>query len=318
MLAPLLLMKRLACFRKLCRSIAEEINDSGAPALVHNSMVIAAPPLLDHLRVRSLYFCYEYPRHLYEKGCITRTGSRLGDLLLGPLEREERRSDFASMKCAQRVATFSPYMQRRLMEIYDVNSDAVFPGVDSTCFTPEAEWSPGKHLLSVGALWPFKGHDTAIRAAALLPGAARQPLCIVADREFPGYGARLERLAAGLGVEIRICRGVDDTELLRLYREASAVLCLQRNEPYGLVPLEAMACARPVLARNSGGLPDNVAHGENGLLVGDSAPEAAESLLSVLSNPALAKGLGAAGRAFVLAHRTVEGCAERLSALLPI
>lgn len=316
--APWLLQVRLRAFREVCRGVAAAMNAGCGGALVHNSMVIAAPPVLDYLSVPSLYFCYEYPRHLYEKGCINRTGSRLGDLLLAPLERAERREDAASMKRADRVATFSPYMQGRLMDIYAVRAGTVFPGVDSRFFCPGSPGRSRGHLLSVGALWPFKGHDSAILATARLPQRSRPRLVIAADREFPGYGAALLRQASRQGVDLSIHRAVSDTDLRELYRGAAAVLCFQRNEPYGLVPLEAMACGRPVIARNSGGFADNLVHGVNGLLVDEPIPEASEVLGVLLSDRGMAQRLGSAGRDFVTEHRTPELSARRLEALLPV
>lgn len=313
--APWLLVRRLLSFADLCRGIAREMSLEGRAALVHNSMVIAAPPVLDHLSVPSVYFCYEYPRHLYEKDCISRTGSRLGDLLLLHLEKEEKRRDRASMAAAGRVATFSPYMRDRVRSVYGIESAMMFPGVDSSYFTPGAA-AVGGHLLSVGALWPFKGHDTAIQAVSLLPAGIRPSLTIASDREFPGYGARLQRLAAEKGVDLRIQRAVSDDSLRELYRGAQAVLCFQRSEPYGLVPLEAMACGRPVVARNSGGLPDNIRNRETGLLFNESVHEAADLLRELLADAALSKRLGEAGRAFVTVERTPESCADRLADLI--
>lgn len=314
--APWLLVGRLLSFAELCRRIAGEMNLEGRVALVHNSMVIAAPPVLDHLSIPSVYFCYEYPRHLYEKNCISRTGSRLGDLLLLRLEKEEKRRDRASMAAAGRVATFSPYMRDRVRSVYGIESAMMFPGVDSSFFTPGTVAAGGGHLLSVGALWPFKGHDTAIQAVSLLPAGIRPPLTIASDREFPGYGARLQRLAAGKGVDLRIQRAVSDDSLRELYRGAQAVLCCQRSEPYGLVPLEAMACGRPVVARNSGGLPDNIRNRETGLLFGESVHEASDLVRELLADEALSKRLGEAGRAFVTVERTTESCADRLADLI--
>ncbi|MFO7625741.1 MAG: glycosyltransferase family 4 protein [Candidatus Fermentibacteraceae bacterium] len=314
--APWLLVKRLLAFGELCSGIASEMNREGQAALVHNSMVIAAPPVLDHLSVPSVYFCYEYPRHLYEKDCVRRTGSRFGDLLLFHLEREEKRRDRASVAAACRVATFSPYMRDRLRAIYGIESTMVYPGVDSSYFTPGGAAAGGDHLLSVGALWPFKGHDTAVHTVSLLPREIRPPLVIAADREFPGYGDKLERLAAEKGVVITIHRAVTDDVLLGLYRRALAVLCFQRNEPYGLVPLEAMACGRPVVARNSGGLADNIKNRETGLMFHDSVHEARDLVHEVIADTTLSKRLGEAGRAFVTAKRTLESCAERLADLI--
>lgn len=316
LLAPWRLVKRLLAFGELCAGIASDMSREGRVALVHNSMVIAAPPVLDHLSVPSVYFCYEYPRHLYEKGSISRTGSRFGDLLLYHLEREEKRRDRASVAAAGRVATFSPYMRDRLRAVYGIEPAMVYPGVDSSYFTPGGAAAGADHLLSVGALWPFKGHDTAVHAVSLLPERNRPPLVIAADREFPGYGEKLKRLAAGKGVVLKINRAVSDDALLGLYRNSLAVLCFQRNEPYGLVPLEAMACGRPVVARKSGGLADNISNRETGLMFVDSAHEARDLIHEVLADNALSKRLGDAGREFVTAQRTPESCAERLADLI--
>lgn len=314
--APWLLVKRLQSFAELCPRIACEMNREGRAALVHNSMVIAAPPVLDHLAIPSVYFCYEYPRHLYEKDCVRRTGSRLGDLLLHHLEKEEKRRDRASVESAGVMATFSPHMRDRLLSVYGKESAMMYPGVDSSFFTPGKASAGGDHLLSVGALWPFKGHDTAIHAVSLLPGEIRPPLVIAADREFPGYGSKLQRLAAEKGVVLGIQRAVSDDTLLELYRGALAVLCCQRSEPYGLVPLEAMACGRPVVARRSGGLQDNIRHRETGLLFDDSACEARDLILEILTDPILPARLGEAGRSFVTSERTTQSCADRLAELI--
>jgi hypothetical protein len=75
--APLILPARLKALDRLCRRIAEEINRSSDLALVHNSMYVAAPPLLKYLKIPSLYFCFEFPRHLYEPAHVKRTNSRI-------------------------------------------------------------------------------------------------------------------------------------------------------------------------------------------------------------------------------------------------
>ncbi len=311
--APLLLMNRLRAFGELCARIASEMNSEGQVALVHNSMIIAAPPVLDHLLIPSVYFCYEYPRHLYEKPRIRRTGSLLGDQLLLPLERRERQMDRKSVAAAGTVATFSPYMRNRLRSVYGVEAEMVYPGVDSAFFSPGELRVKGSHLLSVGALWPFKGHDAAIRSVSLLPGSIRPPLVIAADREFPGYGEKLKRFAARSNVDLRIERAISDESLLGLYRSAKAVLCFQHNEPYGLVPLEAMACGKPVVARNSGGFADNIRNRETGLLFHDPASEARDLILEIISDEGVSNELGDAGRDFVINSRTPESCAERLA-----
>lgn len=310
LLGPLLPMRRLEAFERLCGRVAEALDD-GAPVLVHNSMYIAAPPLLRRLE-RAVYYCFEFPRHIYDGDLVRRTGSRLSEALLAPLVRMERRMDMEAARAAPVTATLSGYMASRLEAIYGTSPVVVRPGVDSGFFSPTGA-GRGRFVLSVGALWPFKGHEDVIRAA----GAAGAPqVVIVADRGYPGHGRTLSALARDSGTSLLVLRGLHDAELRELYRRAGAVACFQHREPYGMVPLEAMACAAPVVAVAEGGFPESVRDGVTGLLVPRGAEALAAALSRVLSDSALASGLGDAGREFVTRERTPEGAADALAGLL--
>ena len=85
----------------------------------------------------------------------------------------------------------------------------------------------------------------------------------------------------------------DVPELLRL---CDVFALCSVDEPFGRVVIEAMAVGKPVVATNSGGVPEIVADGETGILVPHSHPEAlAAALLDVLSQPERAREMGAAG-----------------------
>ena len=75
------------------------------------------------------------------------------------------------------------------------------------------------------------------------------------------------------------------------------VICVPWYEPFGMVPLEAMACARPVVASAVGGLTDTVVDGVTGVLVPPRRPrELAAAVRRLLRSPALIDALGTAGR----------------------
>jgi len=311
-LAPVSLAIRLLSFRKVCRSIADSINDSADIALIHNAMPVAASPVLNYLKVPSLYFCYEYPRHIYEKQTVRRTTSRLADIALKPLEFLEKKIDAESTRSAHRIATLSTYMQGRIKSIYGRNSDVVPAGVDTGFFSPDPGVNRDDFVLSVGALWPFKGHETAIRILSLIPEKTRPSLRITADREFPGYSEYLRRLANELSVRLIITRGISNTELRYLYRSAQAVLCCQKLEPYGLVPLEAMACNTPVIARAEGGFIDNIIHGETGFLFDGTAESGAEMLAEVLDSSNSCSVMTQQAREFVTQKRNLQSGTQLL------
>ena len=88
------------------------------------------------------------------------------------------------------------------------------------------------------------------------------------------------------------------SDMPRLYEEADIVVYPTiGEEPYGLVPIEAMSCARPIVASNSGGIPETVVDGNTGYIIAKGDANAlADRLAELISNPERARRLGAAGR----------------------
>lgn len=314
--APLVLPARLRAFEKLCERAGADISGSAQLALVHNSMYVAAPPLLKYLRIPSVYFCYEYPRHLYEPAIVRRTRSRLQYILLSRLRGLEKKMDMESCLAADRVVCLSSWMKRRIGDIYGIEADIVRPGIPEDFCQGFQSGNRVNRVLSVGALWPFKGHEMAMETVAALPGDVRPSLAVVADREFPGYADRLMEAAEELSVKLSIHRHIPDTSLKELYSGSRAVLCCQRNEPYGMVPLEAMSCGTPVIAVKEGGFTDNITDGENGFLVPRDSQKMAAALERVLKEPSLALRISTGGMEFVEKERSLRSAADRLTDIL--
>jgi glycosyltransferase involved in cell wall biosynthesis len=182
---------------------------------------------------------------------------------------------------------------------------AVVPcGVDTGHFRPTGPVAPRgarSRVLTVSRLVPRKGVDTVVRAMARLPGAelvvAGGPPAagLDTDREV----ARLRALATAEGVGDRVCflGAVGHADLPAMLRSADVVACVPTYEPFGIVPLEAMACGVPVVASAVGGLADTVVDGVTGRHVppGDDTAVAA-ALGELLADPGRAHALGRAGR----------------------
>ncbi len=314
--APLTAPARLRALERLCSRMAGVLERESDVVLVHGSMLVAAPPLLRYLEVPAAYFCYEYPRHIYEPDVVLRARSPLARLLLSPLRRAEARMDRESVEAAGRVLTLSGWMARLVGTIYGRSAEVVSPGVDLSFFRPGPSPPSRPYVLSVGALWPFKGHGMAVETLGLLPEEERPGLVVVGDRELPGYRERLEEEAGRRGVRLEVLRGAPDGRVRELYRGARAVLCCQHREPYGLVPLEGMACGTPVIAVREGGFTESVVDGRNGLLVARRPEDMAEALSRVMSDPGLRHRMLAGGVETVTVERTLDGAAGRLGDIL--
>ncbi len=181
--------------------------------------------------------------------------------------------------------------------------DIVPSGVDRTLFCPDGPAAPRgsrARLLVIGRLVPRKGVDDALRALPDVPNAelvvAGGPAAgeLDGDREV----RRLRALAEQLGVADRFeLRGrVPHEQLPALIRSADVVVCLPWYEPFGIVPLEAMACGVPVLGSAVGGLLDTVVDGETGVLLPDREPATVSAALrQLLADGGARERLGAAG-----------------------
>lgn len=185
------------------------------------------------------------------------------------------------------------------------NRISVVPcGVDLDLFTPDgprAARSARHRIVSVGRFVPRKGFDVVVRALPAIPDAE---LVLVggpdrADVAADPEARRLRELAERLGVGDRVVfqGSVARADMPALLRSADVVACTPWYEPFGIVPLEAMACGVPVVAAAVGGMLDTVVHDVTGRLVTPKRPaEVADSINTLLHDEFLRQSLGAAGR----------------------
>lgn len=149
-------------------------------------------------------------------------------------------------------------------------TDVVHPGIDAELFrpAPPREWS--WRLLYVGRIDERKGVDAAVEALARLPQGAMLTVLGSGDERFM---SELRALCGRLGLDGRVNFGLRPREELPdAYAEADALLFPVRwEEPWGLVPLEAMAVGTPVIATGTGGSREYLLDGENALVVGKRA-----------------------------------------------
>ncbi len=184
------------------------------------------------------------------------------------------------------------------------------------------------YVLFVGRVTRQKGLPLLLRAARHLPDGT-QIVLAAGQPDTPAIAAETEGLVAALRAEGRHGIVWLDTMLPRrdvalLYAHAAVFACPSVYEPFGIINLEAMACACPVVASRVGGIPEVVVHGETGLLVpfvavGSDNPDPldperfaldlAAALTTLLADPARARAMGEAGRARVEARFTWDAIA---------
>ena len=165
-------------------------------------------------------------------------------------------------------------------------------------------------LLFVGRLNKQKGIELLIHTLSRIPDTSVS-LDVVGDGDDR---EALQELAGGLGVadRIRWHGALPQPKLADFYRGAAALVVPSVEEGLGLVAVEAQLCETPVVAFDSGGLPDVVQHDRTGFLVGTvDAGALAAALVSLLSREDHGASLGAAGRLHALATFAPESVARR-------
>ncbi|MGV9328570.1 glycosyltransferase [Streptosporangium sandarakinum] len=208
-----------------------------------------------------------------------------------------RQADAVIATCADEVAEL---VRMRTPE----RAVRVIPcGVDLAAFTPDGPAAdlgprpPGPVLLAIGRAVPRKGVETTIRALRHVPDAT---LVVAGGSPGEPEPARLMRIARMYGVadRVRFIGRVAREDVPALMREADAVVSVPWYEPFGIVPLEAMACGTPVVASAVGGHLDTVVPGVTGLLVPPRDVAAlGQALRELLADPARLGAYGAAAAA---------------------
>jgi glycosyltransferase involved in cell wall biosynthesis len=168
-------------------------------------------------------------------------------------------------------------------------------------------------ILHPARLLPWKGVHLSVRMLAEVRRQGFEAKLVLTDtqriadwnQELSAYREEILALISTLDLREHVeFRSVAYSEIPALYNEADVVIYpTLGEEPYGLVPLEAMSCERPIVAARSGGITETVLDGETGYVVecGD-VNSLTERVSRLLANPTRARRLGAAGRQHVYQH----------------
>ena len=248
--------------------IAVEQFDLDGYDLVISTSHCAAKSVVVTGRARHLCYCLTPMRYAWDQFDAyfgpDRVG-KLGNRVLRPMLAALARWDRATEGRVHRYLAISQYVARRIALYYNRQSTLVYPPVDTEFYVPAAPaaaQSPVPKFLIVSALVPYKRVDLAMMAAR----RAGFGLTVVGDGP---ERANLERYA-GDGVELVGWR--KDEDVRELYQSCVAAV-LPGEEDFGIVPVEAQACGRPVVALGRGGALDTVIDGETGVLVSETTVE---------------------------------------------
>jgi len=246
--------------------------------------------------------------------------------------------EHALMRDADRIIAECPQDRLDMEQLYDAPPGRI--DIMPCGFDPQELWPVpvrlarqrlglplGKFVvLQLGRLAPRKGIDTGIRGLALLRrqhGVDAMLLVVGAESEPSGPGgtpelARLRAVAREHGVaeHVQFTGGRARSELRYYYCAADAFVSAPWCEPSGITPVEAMACAIPVIGAEIGGIKDTVIEGRTGFLIPARDPQSLAERLAVLhAHPELAHSMGDEGMCRAFQHYTWRSVAKKAAAI---
>ena len=225
--------------------------------LVLSTSHCAAKSVVVPATARHICYCFSPMRYAWDQFDAyfgpARVGPLASRLLYRPVLGHLARWDAATASRVHRFVAISAHVASRIRRYYNREALVVYPPVDTAFYRPAAI-QPESHFLVVSALVPYKRIDLAIAACQRLGAQLR----------IVGTGPDREALERQAGPETTFLGWLTDEQIRDEYRRAAAVI-LPGEEDFGIVPLEAQACGRPVVALGRGGALETILDGGTGV-----------------------------------------------------
>ncbi|MEW5760594.1 MAG: glycosyltransferase [Candidatus Thermoplasmatota archaeon] len=221
------------------------------------------------------------------------------------------------LKIAKSIIVQTPMYKNRssILSNYESKIEIIPGGVDIKKFCPiNVERDDKKNIIFVGRLVGYKGIEYLLDAMKTLKGKVPN-----AKLNIIGRGPlekKLKNLAEKLKLDnVAFLGELDENEYISYLNKSNLLVLpsINREEAFGFVLLEAMACEKPVVASKVGGIPYVVEDGETGFLVEPmNKNDIAEKILLLISNPSLAETMGKKGRERVIKMFQWEDVAKKI------
>jgi len=224
----------------------------------------------------ALHVCYchtpmRYIWNMYHD--YRNSAGRVARLMMPPLTHYLRMWDVTSAARVDSFVANSATVARRIPRYYGANSVVIHPPVDTDAFSIAAPSELGDYYLMAGELVSYKRPDLAVRAF----NEMKLKLVVI------GGGEMLDEIRRLAGPTVTVL-GAQPFDVLKQHYARCRALIFPGEEDFGMVPVEAMASGRPVVAFGRGGATETVANGISGVFFAEQTVEALSSAVRSLAD----------------------------------
>lgn len=231
-------------------------------SLVLSNTSMASKGVLTKPGTIQICYCNTPSRYLWEPEVDSRAKSGLFSGLRKKVAHNMRIWDRVAADRVDYYLANSKYIAARIKKYYQRDSIVVYPPVDVNAYEPGKKENVKDYFLFVSRLVRYKKCDLVIDAFNDLG----LPLKVI------GQGPDKDFLKKKAKSNIEFLGYVSSTDMKKYYQEAKAFV-FAAEEDFGIVPVEAMACGRPVIAYGVGGAAETVIDGETGMLFTEQTPQ---------------------------------------------
>ncbi len=276
----------------LHKNIAKEIDKNKYDfVFVHGSKYTQAPFILRFLKTKKIYYCQEPLRIVYDDFLLKEIKTlAFMKKYYEKMNRSIRKKiDRTNLNGADMILANSKFSKKWIKNAYKKKSIVCYLGVNVDLFKP-LKFEKNHDILFLGQKNEIEGYDILEDTLKLF---SKKPKVKIIERNGEG-------------------RGIEDSKLVKEYNRAKIVVCLSRNEPFGLIPIESASCGVPVVALNEGGFKESVIPGTTGYLVNRNIRSIFVVLKRLLENDSLRKKMETDARKNAELNWTWEKSAENL------
>ncbi len=238
--------------------------------LVISSTTVAAKGIITKPDTLHISYCHTPPRYLWEPDTDPRARKGKFSWLREATIHNMRLWDRVAADRVDKFVANSKYIAKRIKKYYGRDAAVIYPGVDTNKFTPGDITDVKDYYLFVSRLVDYKRCDIVVEAFNKL----NIPLKVI------GRGPEREKLMKIANDNIEFLGYLSDDDMKKYYREAKAFI-FAAEEDFGIVPVEAMACGRPVIAFGKGGATESVVENVTGVFFPE---QTAASVIEAVNN----------------------------------